>query len=89
MYKRQIYHSSRFVGRRLILRLDRVLDDADILALNREFADIVESGEIERVQPTQPERRDGDVIDLPRLAFRFDRRSFGRLRQLIDRINEC
>ena len=32
-------------------------------------------------------RDEPDLIDLPRLMFNFDRRSLGRLRQLIDCIN--
>jgi hypothetical protein len=30
---------------------------------------------------------DGDNIDLPRIAFGFNRRDYGRLRGLIDRLN--
>ena len=38
-------------------------------------------------QPLPEERDEPDLVDLPRLVFRFDRRSLGRLRQLIDHIN--
>jgi len=35
-----------------------------------------------------PEERDElDLLKLPRLMFRFNRRSLGRLRQLIDYLN--
>ncbi len=81
------YHSLRFVGRRLILRLRSAVSDEALADLNREFADLVVSGEIERVEATDIERRDGDNVDLPRLALRFNDRSFGRLVQLIHRIN--
>lgn len=81
------YHSLRFVGRRLILRLRSAVSDEALAELNREFADLVVSGEIERVEATDIERRDGDNVDLPRLALRFNDRSFGRLVQLIHRIN--
>jgi len=81
------YHSLRFVGRRLILRLRSAVSDEALAELNREFADLVVSGEIERVEATDIERRDGDNVDLPRLALRFNDRSFGRLVQLIHRVN--
>lgn len=81
------YHSLRFVGRRLILRLRSDVSDEALAELNREFVDLVVSGEIERVEATDIERRDGDNVDLPRLALRFNDRSFGRLVQLIHRVN--
>ena len=55
--------------------------------LNRRFADIVASGVIRTVDPLPPERADDDVVDLPRLALRFDKVHYGRLRQLIDAVN--
>jgi uncharacterized protein (TIGR00730 family) len=82
------YHSLRFVGRRLILRLRSPVPPDALADLNREFADIVVKGEIEPVEATEAERRDGDQVDLPRLALHFDDRSFARLVLLIRRVNE-
>ena len=82
------YHSLRYVGRRLVLRLRAPLSDASLASLNDEFADIVTSGAIEPIEATAAERRDDDHVDLPRLALRFDDRSFARLVQMIHRINE-
>jgi len=81
------YHSSRMVGRRLVLRTSEAVDDATLEALNEEFADIVVSGRIERADAAPSEIDDDDVVGLPRLAFHFDRAGYGRLRRLIDRIN--
>jgi uncharacterized protein (TIGR00730 family) len=81
------FHSYRYVGRRTIVRLQRELTDTELGALNRDFADIVVSGAIERVPPAQPEIDDGDHVDLPRIAFTFDKMSYARLRQLIDQLN--
>ena len=81
------YHSQRYVGRRLILRLNHDIDDALLESLNAEFADICTSGRIERSEVTPSEREDDDVVDLPRLALRFDKASYARLRELIDRLN--
>jgi uncharacterized protein (TIGR00730 family) len=83
------FHSQRTVGRRLILRLRREVPDAELEALAEEFADIIERGGIERVVPSQPEVDDDDHIELPRIALRFDRWHFTRLRQLIDRLNQA
>jgi hypothetical protein len=81
------YHSERYVGRRLVLRVRRAPDDARVTELGEEFADIVVSGGIERIEPTPQEVDDGDHVDLDRIAFQFDRTHYSRLRTLIDRLN--
>jgi uncharacterized protein (TIGR00730 family) len=81
------YDSQRFVEGLLVLRLQRAPDDATLAALNDEFADIVVRGHIERIEATPAERADDDHVDLDRIAFRFDRHSYARLRELIDRLN--
>jgi uncharacterized protein (TIGR00730 family) len=81
------YHSQRYAGGRLILRLVRGPDDDQLEELNREFADIVVEGRIERAEPAPSEISDGDALDTDRISFVFDRRQFGRLRQLIDHLN--
>ena len=50
-------------------------------------ADLIVSGTIERVGPASSEIEDDDVVDLPRVAFQFDKVSYARLRQLIDAVN--
>ena len=82
------YHSMRFVGRRLVLRITSPVDDDELEALNREFADIVTGAPFERTDASAGEVEDDDVPDLPRIAFGFDRRSFARLRHLVDRLNQ-
>jgi uncharacterized protein (TIGR00730 family) len=84
----RVYHSQRFVGGRLVLRL-RAMPPAEALeALSREFADIITRGAIEPAAASAEEIRDEDVVELPRIALWFDRMRFGRLRALIDRLNE-
>jgi uncharacterized protein (TIGR00730 family) len=82
------YHSMRVVGRRLVIRLQRAPDTHELAELNAEFAAIVAGEPIEVVAASAGEVEDGDVVDLPRIAFTFDRRSFAGLRRLIDRLNE-
>ena len=80
------FHSMRYVKKDLILRLEAPLTAEEVETLNEEFADLLKSGSIE---PTQalPEEVDPSIRHLPRLRLHFRRRGFGRLRQLVDRIN--
>ncbi len=81
------YHSCRWVGDLLVMRL-RVAPTREQLAeLNERFADIVASGSIRPTKPLGPERSGRDHVELPRVALRFDRIHYGRLRQLIDALN--
>jgi uncharacterized protein (TIGR00730 family) len=79
------YHSSRYVGDRLVLRLLRAPDAGELRALNTEFHDLLRDGEIS-VGPPLPEEQ-GEAARHARVLLPFDRRSFGRLRLLIDRLN--
>jgi uncharacterized protein (TIGR00730 family) len=81
------YHSRRFVGGLLVLRLRSEPTDVVVEQLNREFADIVTRGRIEKTPPLPPEVSGGDHLDMVRIAFRFDRLHHGRLRSLIDALN--
>ncbi len=81
------YHSQRYVDGRLVLRLRHAPTERQVEQLNDEFADILAGGRIEAVGPLQAEISDGDALDCARLAMWFDRRSLGRLRLLVDRLN--
>jgi hypothetical protein len=83
----RVYHSERYVGGHLVFRLNMKPDDHVLKDLSAEFADVLD-GPIEVVEPSPAEKRDNDVIDLPRIALSFDRQKTGRLRQLIDRLND-
>jgi uncharacterized protein (TIGR00730 family) len=83
----KVYHSARYVKDLLVLRLTRTLAPEVVAALSAEYADITVSGSIEPCDPFPVERDDPATLHLPRLAFRFDRANFGRLRMLIDSIN--
>ena len=83
------YHSMRFVGRRLILRLHHSPSPELIAEINDEFSDIVAAGSFEAIETTKVERRDDEYVDLPRLAFEFNRRGYARLRQLINHLNQA
>lgn len=78
------YRSSRWVGELFVIRLDAPLPDGATRALAGEFGRLIESGTIE-----QGTHLDGDdePEGTPRIWFRHDRRRFGLLRKMIDRIN--
>ncbi len=82
------YHSSRYSGGRLVLRLNEEPSNETIEKLNEDFADIVVDGTIEKVGPSAAELEDTDALHLHRIAFVFDRRHFGRLRMMIDALND-
>jgi uncharacterized protein (TIGR00730 family) len=81
------FHSMRFVKELLIVRLKYAPSSSALQSLNQDFADILSAGQIQTVEATPEEREDNDVADLPRIAFGFDRKSYGRLRQMIDILN--
>ena len=85
------YHSQRWVRDKMVLRLTRELSGAEIAELERDFSDILTRGGFEQRGALTEESDSNGVIEfeeLPRLVFRFDQRSFGRLRRLIERINQ-
>ncbi len=82
----RVYHSMRYVGDRLVLRLNRGLPDELVERFNDTFGRILTRGRIEQ-GPALPQESD-EYPDLTRLVFSFDRRSVGALRRLIDEIND-
>ena len=84
----QVYHSSRYVDEEFVMRLKVAICDRDLDLLNREFGDLVASGQIVQVSQALAGESDDAIADLPRLVFKFDRRDFGRLYQMIGKINQ-
>lgn len=83
------YHSMRYVGKRLVLRVQRQIGDEELAGLNDGFSDLLVDGRIERAGPSRAEVADDDELALPRLAMNFDRHAHARLRQLIDSLNSA
>ena len=81
------YHSYRFVHQDLVIRLVHPPTPALIETLNRDFRDILTGGEVRQSAPLPEEADDPESLDLHRLLVPFNRRDFGRLRQMIDAIN--
>ena len=83
----RVYHSMRYVGGDLVLRLQHELSPELLKQIQVEFADILKAGTFEQTAALPAEANDPHVATLPRLRFRFDQRHLGRLRMLIDLIN--
>ncbi len=83
----RVYHSMRYVRDRLVLRLQQPLSEQFLRHLNKEYRDILVSGEIEQCGPLPEEADDPHLAHLTRLVLHFNRRDFGRLRLMINEIN--
>jgi len=81
------FHSIRFVGDRLIIRLRDLPSPARLDDLRQQFAALSRGGVIEAVEPTAAEVADGDHLSLARLSIDYDARHAAGLRLLIDRLN--
>ena len=81
------FQSTRFVKEAFVIRLKHAPSNSALSALNEDFADIIVGQPIQRIETTPEEIADDDHVDLPRISFGFNRRDYGRLRQLIDVLN--
>jgi len=81
------FHSSRFVKDLFVIRLKHAPSESAVQAMNEDFADIIVGPPIKNLEPTPEEVEDGDHVALARIGFGFNRRDYGRLRQLIDVLN--
>ncbi len=83
------YHSMRYVNGQLVFRLTSVLALHHIQKLKEKFQDIlVPQGKMVLSGPLPEEKDEAEISHLPRLVVDFNRQDFGRLRVLIDAINE-
>lgn len=83
----QVYHSSRYVGEQLVMRLKSDLTDESVAMLNENFADLLVKGTIERSKALPQEAQD-ETAELPRLVLHFNQKDLGRLYRLIATINQ-
>lgn len=83
----RIYHSSRYVGDEMVIRLNSELSDADVADLNEQFSDILVKGKIRKSAVLRGESNT-ELENLPRLVLHFNQRDLGRLYQMIRMINQ-
>ena len=80
--------SLRYVKHLLALRLNHPMPKGAEAQLSHEFRDIISSGAIRQQGALPEEADDHELLHLPRLVFHFNRKDYGRLIQLIHRIND-
>jgi len=83
------YHSMRFVGDHLSIRIKKELTVKHLKEANRLFPTLTHLGKIQAGTALPEEENEPELKDLPRLLVPFDRKDFGSLRSLIDFINDC
>jgi uncharacterized protein (TIGR00730 family) len=83
----RVYHSMRYIRAKLVFRLQQTPSAELLDAINHDFRDILLEGDYVIGEPLPEEADEIHLAEMPRLIFHFNRRNFGRLRQLIDRIN--
>jgi uncharacterized protein (TIGR00730 family) len=84
------YHSVRYVGQKLVIRLISSIDPQSVKKLNKDFADILDQGGKIYLSDALPEEADEpEVMNLPRLIVDFNFKDYGRLRNFIYEINSC
>jgi uncharacterized protein (TIGR00730 family) len=79
------YHSSRYVKELLVIRLLKELNQKQIKELNKDFSKLLVKGKIIKSKALPEET---DSLKLPRLVFEHNRKHYGLLRAMIDRIND-
>lgn len=85
----EVYHSYRYVGDKLVVRIQLPLTDEALTKLNEDFSDIIKSGKIVQCEALQEEENEPDLAEMPRIVFRHRRRNFGRLREFFNAINQA
>jgi hypothetical protein len=82
------YHSLRYVGNQLLIRLNTEISESAVEVLKRNFSDMLSpGGNICLSGPFPEEVDETDIGHLPRLVVDFNRHNFGRLKEFIDAVN--
>jgi uncharacterized protein (TIGR00730 family) len=82
------YHSLRYIEDHLVIRLTSGIEQRKVEELRGSFSDILRpDGEMYLSGPLPEEMDEPEIGHLPRLILNFKRDDFGRLRELIDAIN--
>ena len=83
----KVYHSMRYVGDKLVLRLNQPLTDKTMETVKSKYQGILVDGGFEQTDALPEEKNDPQLLDLKRLVFQFNRRNLAQLRLLINDLN--
>ncbi len=82
------YHSLRWVGDLLVIRLRSEIEEQGMERLKEKYMDILTPGGNMVLSGALPQESDEAAIShLPRVVLSFNRRDFGRLKEFIDDLN--
>ncbi|MBH3337729.1 LOG family protein [Pseudomonas mendocina] len=82
------FHSSRWLKDRFVIRLNHPLNEAALAKLHSDFSCLCKEGGFTQQPHGEQERDEPELCDLTRLAFAFNGRDYGRLRALLNVVNE-
>ncbi len=84
------FHSIRYIEKKLVIRLQSAIDDRSVQMLGNRFSDILHpGGTISLSEAFAEEADEPEIAHLQRLVVDFNLQDFGRMRTLIDAINDC
>ena len=73
---------------RLVIRLEKELADNQITVLNEKFSDLIKFGKIFKTTVLPEETDEPELGSKPRIVFNYNKKSAGRLNELILMINQ-
>ena len=82
------YHSLRYSKDDLVMRLNQAPTPEQLAEITVKFSDIKVKGDFRLSAPLPVERDEPNLAGMPRLVFAFNKRDHGRLRMLIDYLND-
>ncbi|AEA67302.1 MULTISPECIES: TIGR00730 family Rossman fold protein [Pseudomonas] len=81
------FHSSRWLKHQFVIRMNHKLNEQALQQMQREFADLCLNDCFHQHDYSGEEHDEAQFSHLTRLAFAFNARDHGRLRELVDYIN--
>jgi hypothetical protein len=82
------YHSMRQVRDKLVLRLEKELSNSHLTVLNEKFQNLIKSGKIYKTSALPEETDEPDLRSKPRITLSYNKKSAGRLNEMILMINQ-
>jgi uncharacterized protein (TIGR00730 family) len=83
------FHSTRWLKKQFVIRMRHALNDAALAHIQDEFADLRLNDDFHQHVYQGQEHDDAQFSHLTRLAFSFNGRNQGRLRELVNYINRA
>ena len=84
----RVYHSMRYVGDKLVMRLKEELGENKMAQVRQKYSSILVTGDFEQTNALKEENNEPELAGLKRLVFQFNRRDLAQLRLLINDLNQ-